>query len=222
LDYRKAPPTGYALARSPLWGQALNYAYQIDPTYDEKEYPTRAKMMMNYTSGQPSSAGGQINAINTVLGHAGVLADAIDALNNDNIQLLNRIATQWKIQIGKDAPTTFKAIVNRVGPELTRAYVGTGGEQAEREINKSDFSTSMSPTQLINNIGVTVRLLRSKIGSLENQYLNTMKKDDFSARFMMPEAQRVIDRFNGDGTTVNPFIINLRETYDYGPKRTKQ
>jgi hypothetical protein len=196
VAYRKMPPTGYALARSPIWSAAMNYALQIDPAWDEKEYPTRAAMMKNYTSASGASAGGQINAINTVLGHVAVLGEAVDALTNGDILALNRLAQKVKVEVGKSPKTTFDAIVNRVGPELTRAYGGTGGEQAEREINKSDFASSRSPQQLKDAIGITVKLLRSKIGSLENQWRNTMKRDDFEERFLTDEAKRAVAKWS--------------------------
>jgi hypothetical protein len=42
-----------------------------------------------------------------------------------------------------------------------------------------------------------VKLLRSKVGSLENQYKNTVGRDDFTQRFITPEAQAAFQKFGG-------------------------
>ena len=198
LEYRKAPPTGYAMARSPFWSAVYSEALQIDPTYDEKQYPTRSKIMADFTSGKGSSSGAQINAINTVLGHTAVLGEAVSALKNGNILALNAIANQYGIQAGKDPVTTLKAIVNRVGPEVTRAYVGTGGEASERKENEGDFNPNYSPDQLLSNVKITIRLLRSKMGALENQWNKGMGRNDFEERFIIPEAKAAIAKWGGE------------------------
>jgi hypothetical protein len=52
----------------------------------------------------------------------------------------------------------------------------------------------MSPQQLNSNVATTVKLLRSKIGSLENQWKQTMGSD-FASRFITPEAASVANRW---------------------------
>ncbi len=210
INYQRVPVGGFA-TKDPMWKQAVLYAYQVDPAYDEKEFTTRNRMMIAYTSGPPSR---EINAINTVLGHVGVLDNAIDALNNGDLKRLNALANFLKVETGNDAVTTFNAIVNRVGPELTRSYVGTGGEHAEREINKSDFDPSRGPRQLKSATAITTKLLTSKIGSLGNQWKNTMKRDDFASKFISPEAQAVIDRLGGN---VAPGATNPKDPLEILP-----
>jgi hypothetical protein len=192
IEYRRVPVGGFA-TKDPFWKKVLSYAYQVDPAYDEKEFPVRSKLYQSMTSGQDKK---EIEAINTVLGHAGVLGEAVEALKNGNVTILNNIANRLNVAVGQSPVTTFQTIVNRVGPELTRAYVGTGGEQAEREVNKSDFDSSRSPDQLMDSISATIKLLHSKIRSKENNWLNTMKRDDFESRFISPEAKYVIGKWS--------------------------
>jgi hypothetical protein len=214
LDYRVAPPSGYVLSRDPGWKQAKDFALQIDPTYDEKEFPTRAKIMAEYSRQTGSAAGAQINAINTVLGHSAVLGEAVDALENGDVQLLNRIANSLKVQTGATPVTTLKAIVNRVGPEVTRAYVGTGGEASERKENEGDFNPNYSPQQIKSNVAITIRLLRSKIDSIKKNWVLGMNKTDqeFIDRFMTPEALQAIEKWGpqsnkGGETDLSKYII---------------
>ncbi len=194
LEYR-TQPTGYMLSRDPGWKAAYDLALQIDPTYNAQRYGVRSSMWKDYTSAKGSSAGAQINAINTVIGHTAVLGEAIAALENGNIQLLNQIANTYNVQTGKDPVTTLKAIVNRVGPELERAYVGTGGEASERQENKQDFNPKYSPQQLKANVAITIKLLRSKIGALEQQWNREFNSDDFEGKFLTPEAKAGLQKW---------------------------
>jgi len=195
LTYGTKLPSSFALAnpKSP-WNAAMGWTQLIDPVFKQYKYDARQKMYSGYTSGQQSK---EINAINTVLGHVDVLGHAVAALKNGKIPVLNAIANALGVQLGKSPVLTFKAIVNRVGPEVTRAYVGTGGEFAERKQNEGDFKPSYSPEQILNNVRITARLLRSKIGSLENQWKNTMEDEGFENEFITPEATKALQNWGG-------------------------
>jgi hypothetical protein len=191
LDYKSKMPPISARGGVP---SALNYwVKQIDPSYDEAEFPARNKFLTNITSGPMAK---ELNSINTALGHVGVLGDAVAALKNGNVQVLNKIANGVGAQFGATPQTTFNAIVHRVGPELVSAYTQGGGGQGERSIAEADFDPKMGTDQLMNNVGITAKLLRSKIGATENQYKQTMKRDDFQQRFITSEAQSTLDKFS--------------------------
>src|SRR6185312_13102060 len=139
------------------------------------------------------------------------LDDAIDALHNGNMTPLNKIATAYNINIaGKTPEAAFKLIVNRVGPEIANAYIPGGGGEHERIANAADFDVNLPPQTLHNNAAETVKLLRSKVSALETQYKNTVGRDDFSQRFLTPQANEAFQKFanagsgggNGGGVTV--------------------
>lgn len=194
LDYRQAlPPQG---RNNPINSAISEWTYKLDPQHDETNFPARNKLMTAFTSGKES---GQINAVNTALGHVGVLSDAIDALNNGNIPVLNAIANKLGVAIGNTPATTVQTIVHRVGPELAAAYIQGGGGEGERGTTADDFSVNKGNNQLKANLAITAQLLRSKIGSLENQYKNTMGRDDFQQRFITPEAQSTLGKLSPNG-----------------------
>jgi hypothetical protein len=141
------------------------------------------------------------------MGHLKVLDDAVAALNNGDIKALNSIGNQLGIQVGNTPAAAFKTILHRVGPELTSAYIPGAGGEAERIANAQDFNESLAPQILHNNAAVSVKLLRSKVAALENQYKNTVKRDDFSQRFITPEANAAFQKFSGGqagGNTQQP------------------
>jgi len=169
----------------------MNNVYALDPQWNEQ----RAQLRKAYTVGPQSK---EINAINTAVGHVGVMNDAIDALNNGDVKVLNAIGNRLGVETGQDPVTTFNTIVHRVGPEIAKAYIGAGGSAGERGSDEKDFDPSLGPKQLRSNVGITAELLRSKISSLANQWDENKSQGmpSFQDRFIMPAAQQTIDRLS--------------------------
>jgi hypothetical protein len=190
IDGRMKTPSSFAL-KTPYWQAVMGQVMMQDPGWNEQ----RAQLRQAYTTGKQSN---EINAVNTAMAHVGVLGDAIDALRNGDAVALNRLANAAGVQVGKDNVTTFNTIVNRVGPEIAKAYLGSGGSAGERGTTESDFDSSKSPQQLRSNVSITARLLRSKIAALENPWNQNAPagaNQDFQSRFVMPEAQQALDRW---------------------------
>lgn len=177
VEGRMTSPTGFAL-KSPYWQNVMNQVYAIDPQFNEQ----RAQLRKAYTLGPQSK---EINAINAVIDHVGAMNDAVDALNNGDLKVLNGLANKFGVATGTSASAVFKTIVHRVGPELSKAYLGAGGSAGERGADEADFSDSLAPNILHDNANVTLHLLNSKIGALRNQW------DENSA----PGVQSFDDRF---------------------------
>lgn len=203
-NYQIPPPNA---GRSGPGAGILRKVMAINPQYNAQNWQAQSAMMKGYTSGSQSK---EISGINTALGHIGQLGDAIDALKNGNIQVLNKIANAYGVQTGNDAVTTYRAIVHKVAPEINRAYVGGVGSQGEVMTQESDFDPKMGDQQLRSNVGITTKLLRSKIGSLENQWKNTMGTD-FESRFITPEAKQVSDKWGSGGKAAQPQMIRARD-----------
>ena len=172
----------------------MNNVYALDPQWNEQ----RAQLRKAYTVGPQSK---EINAINTAVGHVGVMNDAIDALNNGDVKVLNAIGNRLGVETGQDPVTTFNTIVHRVGPEIAKAYIGAGGSAGERGSDEKDFDPSLGPKQLRSNVAITAELLRSKISSLANQWDENKSTGmpSFQERFIMPAAQQTIDRLSPQG-----------------------
>lgn len=196
-QYRMDPTMlGRMLYKHP---EMLGLIHEKYPDWDQTEYGAKNKMVQSYTSGPESRS---INAIGTALGHASEMRDAIDALGNVNVNILNTIANKIGAQVGTTPATTFNMIVHRLSPEITAAYVQGGGGEGERVSNAEDFSSSMSPQQLKNNWSETMKLLQSKIAQQKQQwdttYRPTTPQDDFYTRFMSPVAKQAISRWSNE------------------------
>jgi hypothetical protein len=173
--------------------EVSSYISQYAPDFDRTNYDAKRKLMIDYTSGTHSK---EINAVNTAMGHVAELGDAIDALKNGDIKIINSIANKLQIQTGGTAAATVALIARRVAPEIATVYTPTGGGQTERIADEKDFDFSLGQDILKKNVTKTVDLLRSKIGALENQYKNTVGRDDFEKRFITPAAKTALQKYS--------------------------
>lgn len=187
-NYQNAPVSG---ARGP--GMiTMRKVMAINPDYNAQNWQAQRDLLVSNTSGDNSK---EIGRINTGLGHLGKLGEAIDAMGNHDTQRLNLIANFFSVQSGGTPVTTLQAIVHKVAPEVLQAYGAEGGEAAVSKM-ESDFDPKLGDKQLRSNLAATVGLLRSKVGSMENQWQQTMGPNaNFQSRFMMPEAQAVADKY---------------------------
>lgn len=211
-DYQAAPPSGLALSRAE--GQNLMAAIKkINPAYQQSQYPIFQDTEKAFTSGVPAT---KANALNTMMGHLSVLDQATDLLHNSDIPALNKIANFVGAQIGGDATTTYKAIVHRLAPEITSAYVVSGGTQGERGTNESDFDPGLGLNQIKSNIGVSAQLADSKIKALQDQY----KRGTYGRgqqKLISDEAESARQRLAGQSPVgkATPKIGEIRQGYKF-------
>jgi hypothetical protein len=213
LDYRQPmPPMG----RNNPTNQALQYwVNAIDPTYDATTFPARNSILKSYTSGPEAKS---INAINTALGHLGELGEAAKLVNQNNIPALHSLAAKLGVASGDDAATTYTNILHRVSPELTTAYLSSGGGEAERGANESDFDISKGADQITSNIAESAKLLRSKINAQQQQWNDTFRptrpQDQFENRFITPQAKATLDQFSAQAPTSKAAAANALTVTD--------
>lgn len=160
-----------------------------NPHYDATTYPAAQKTINDFATGKEATS---VNAINTAAGHVGVLAQAAKALDSGDITVLNRIANAYGTATGSDKLSVYKTIVNRLAPEITRAYVGAGGGEGDRASAASDFDPSLGTKRILANLGVTSTLFNSKINALGHQFEKNAPGRKFEG-YITPEAQGVFD-----------------------------
>jgi hypothetical protein len=72
----------------------------------------------------------------------------VDALNNGNMQIVNKIGNAYSSQTGNPAPTNFDAAKDVVSKEVVKAIVAGGGGVAERQELSHLMDNAKSPAQL--------------------------------------------------------------------------
>jgi hypothetical protein len=209
-NYQAAPPT---LSRGGPSAGIMRKVMAINPDYNAQNWQAQGTLLKTFTSGKVAS---ELRATNTALSHVGLLNDAIDALNNGDVRVLNQIGNRLGLETGKTPAAVFQTIVGKVGPELAQAYgEATGGERKGEQAN---FDPSLPPQTLRANAAITAKLLAGKIGSTKFQWESTMGKRTLP--MISPEAQGVLDKLGaGTGAAAGGLPeIASQAAYDALPK----
>lgn len=183
LDYNLDPRQIPAKAR----GQILSMVQAADPTWTAANYPARSAAVKDATSGKMAQAN---NSLNTGIGHLDQLVDAVAGLNNGDFTPYNAAKNAIATIKGDPSVTNFKAVADRVAPEITRIWRGVGGNESDIARDLTTLSTAASPQQLYGAIGNIAKMMQSKIDSNEYQYSQSVPGKPI--KMIKPEAEAVI------------------------------
>lgn len=200
LEYRGADPS--LTQRGPM-GAAINqWVAKLDPEHTSFDYPTRADAVKKFSN---DASTGEIGAINTALGHVRDLNTAAKTLDGSNLPLLHSLQAKFGLATGDDAASTYKLILHRVGPEMTKAYVKGGGTEGERGSNEADFDISKGQKQILSNIAESAQLLNSKLDSKRQAWNTSFQpqrdQDQFDNRFITPAAKAALAELSANAPT---------------------
>lgn len=133
-------------ARTPMSvkSQLLSEVKSINPAFNSGDFEVEQGVKKMATSG---AVGQQLLAIGTAREHMKTFSQLADALDNNNLQVANRIGNEFGVQFGSDKVTNFQIASQAFGGEVGRALDGAGVTQAERAEAASHYSTNMSPQQ---------------------------------------------------------------------------
>lgn len=174
--------SSYAM-RSP-WGQAVvSKVRELSPNYSGMTYPTQQAALKAFTTG---TEGKTTRSLNVAIAHMGTLSQLSDALQNNDVQALNRISNAWAKETGSAAPTSFNAARDVVANEVVKAITASGGALADRQEAQQTISAAQSPAQLKQVMDTYKQLLGGQLEGLRQQYEQGTGKKDFS-RLLSPE-----------------------------------
>lgn len=132
---------------------------------------------MNFKSGQAlqkeftsGAAAKNLTAFNTASGHLAQLDGLVSALNNNDIQLFNKLGNQFSKATGGTAPSNFDAVKTAVAGEVSKTFTGNIATDTEIKHVTDVLSSSQSPAQLKGAIAEVRGLLASKKHALQQQY----------------------------------------------------
>lgn len=176
--YQMAPLQGFVM-RSPYGQSVMARALQLNPDYQATEFGSRSKAVKDFATGKQ---GQMIQSFNTSIAHLNTMQRLADALQNHDIQGINRLSNYWKEQTGEEAPTNFDTAKAIVGDEIIKAIVGSGGALADRENAQNQISRAKSPEQLAGVIGTYKELMAGQLRSLKKTYETTTGLKNFDER----------------------------------------
>jgi hypothetical protein len=164
--YQGAESTVLSRVPPALKGQVLAYVSQTYPDYNPSTYDARTKAARDFTSG---SQGNALRSFAVAGQHLDQLGTLVDALDNGNVQIINKIGNQIGSQMGSTAPTNFDAAKDVVSKEVTKAIVAGGGGVAERAELAEQMSNAKTPAQLKGVISQYRNLMSAQHDALVQQ-----------------------------------------------------
>ncbi len=199
--YQIAPPP--AQTRGGVPSPILRKVLAINPQYDATTYPARAETAKGFSpSGQQGQA---ITAADTALAHLNTLSAAGKALDNGDIQVINRVANAIGAQVGATPKATYDTILNMVGPEISKAVIGAVGGEGERAGTAANFTSNLSPAQRESNIAAAVGLLGARFDKASHAYESQMGVP--LPRTLSPESQAIRAHYSGASSAVQPIAL---------------
>ena len=195
-DGRMAFPSGIALTK-PYWQEKLQEVGQYDPSFDAVNYNTRAATRKWITSGKGADTA---TALNTAMGHASVLSDDFDKLNNFGgaATALNAPINWIEKQAGDPRQTNTQEALQALGSEARRVFAASGGGNlTELEQWEKSFPVNGSPEQQKGALQQLVGLFDSRINALGEQYSKGMGKTTDGLSLLSPEAQQSYAKLTG-------------------------
>ncbi len=202
---------------------AVTLAKQFDPSYDEKQYATRAAMQKNIESGAYSQV---INSANTLVRHLAELKTAQGNLPGSmsdeeksrlqslygvptsaggrNLPFINNIKNRISNATGGSGVNNFVTARDAIGSEAAKIYKGTGAA-SESEIDswKGTLSPDQSNEQIDGAIKMIVNLMAGKLSTISTNYQGVMgKSGDF--QILTPQSVQVLKNLGIDPGEVDP------------------
>ena len=191
---RIAPPTSFAMSK-PYWQGVIQAVSQYDPSFDQTTWPGRVKTRTSFTGG-PDAA--NVTAINTALQHAGVVQNALTALDNTGVPAWNSVKNYFSQEMGNAAPTNARESIDALASEGRKIFAGTGGGNlTELENWQKNFPINGSPDQQKGALSQFVSLVDSRLDALADKYNRGMGKAEDKLNFLTPHARQVYQQLTG-------------------------
>lgn len=147
-------------------------------------------VVKDFTSGKTSQT---LNGLNTAISHMDQLDQAATALQNGNVQALNKLSNFFKTQFGSSTTTNFNVVKNFAAGEVAKAVLPGGGGEREREEIADAIKNSNSPEQLHNAIQTWRNLLAGKTEALRNQWdVGTNGSQGSFDKFLLPATKKAL------------------------------
>jgi hypothetical protein len=194
--YRLAPLSAFAL-RSPWGQQVMARVMQINPNYNAAQFGARQAATRSFAGGP---LGNTVRSMSVGISHLDVATQLVEALQNGDNQLLNRMGNALKTEFGQAAVPDFNTAKQIVGDEVAKAIQGGNVAVTDRTALQQQFSDASSPKQLLGVINVLKRMMAGQLDGLRRQYINSTggSAADFD-KMLSPEARAQLEGEGGGG-----------------------
>jgi len=192
-------PTKVASLRNPKdagseRNRLIKEVLQYDPSYDMTQFASRNKLRQDFNSGMGAR---NIRSINTAVKHLASLSEAVDKMDNSEVQIANTVGNFFSKQTGSPKVTNFQNAANAVESEMASVFKGTGATDQEIKAWRENLKPNMSPEQLHGAINTMIELMGGRLAALASQYQQGMgKPKDF--QILSDGSRKTLSKFGID------------------------
>jgi hypothetical protein len=168
----------------------------------------------DFTAGQRTLSGfaggplgNQVRSINNVTGHLQLMENLFGALQNGDVQGLNKLGAAWKKAFGTEAPTDIQTAASFIGPELTKilsANGSTGTAEERQEFANTAANLGNSPEQTTGAITTLKNMLGRQLTDMALQYHGATGRSDFARRYVAPDVAQYLEVNPGGSAPASP------------------
>jgi len=197
-DYKQAPPTATAIARSPKLAATWDLAQTLqgpDAAYGgQPRFAAYQQAMKNWEgSGQNAQT---IQRFNTALGHLHDSVNWAGDLANGDMTPINKVKNWWRTNMqGKPEPSVFNATKQMVSTEVIASLVQRGGTGEER-MHLEQALDSAKNYETLRDVAMAEReLMAQRLDKMRFQFKNEVfgTDEDFDRQFVPPETKQAMD-----------------------------
>lgn len=150
------------------------------PDFSSPDFKVKAAALHDFATG---TQGQQLVKMQNASNHLTLLEQAGAALDNGDLQGINKFANFLGVQSGSTPQATYNALVPIVANEVMNATVKGGGGEQERQNTAATLSASLSGPQRSAAIGGIRGILGAQASNLKNQYQQATGRDDFDKKY---------------------------------------
>lgn len=154
--------------RSPVFEKNLtNWITTINPDWKEQNYSLYGKQMESLTSGADAK---KLDPLNTIEGHLDTYRQSMQALNNGNTQLANKLGNAVGLQLGRGPQAAVAAVKQLVSGELAKAVSGGSVGEGDRDQANAVLASYNSPDQTDAVLQKIQQLIGGKLAAIRQRY----------------------------------------------------
>jgi hypothetical protein len=181
-------------SRSASYGPTLKAVLAVNPDFSEQKYEVAQKERNEYTKTGPTSAGGQLQAVNRAIPHLAQYQKAVDDLGRGDMPAVNSLLNQYGYNVGDDKTAAATALSHLVGTEVQKAVAGGLGGVEERQDLFKQLSPNQSPAVLKRVVGEYQGLMAAQAAGLKQKWVaNGLKADEWDQK-LVPQARAVLQQ----------------------------
>jgi hypothetical protein len=173
--------------------QAINWAIQYDPGFDQKTYNERYNAVNRWATGPQ---GQNLTSVNTSINHLDTLQEAARDLASHDVRIVNAAQNRIATEFGRPGVTSFEGVRDIVADELVKSVIGSAGSQEDRQNMRNTLRSANSPEQLAGMIQYYEKLMAGRVSEMKRNYVETTgASEDSFYRRLSPHAADVMKQY---------------------------